>query len=162
MFKDDVPILITHISSGSGEHWCEQVTIEPGEYGNEDGSTPLVTGMCGDAITTGGTFKITRKMEPKDDPDGDGWRKGALGEMYRPVYWNYGLAIHGSAKVPNENLSHGCIRLPMHVAKYFPELVQKGDDIYVFDGVKVPEAYGHQPPPIDQPDPNYVPTAGGG
>jgi L,D-transpeptidase catalytic domain len=150
VFKDDRPELITHISSGTGEEWCEEVTIEAGEYRNEDGTEPLVAKMCGLARTTGGMFKVNRKLQPADDPDGDGWRRGALGEMFQPVYWNYGLAIHGSAKVPNQPESHGCIRIPMHVAKYFPDLVEKGDSVWVWDGIKVPEAYGAPPPDSDR------------
>jgi L,D-transpeptidase catalytic domain/Putative peptidoglycan binding domain len=150
VFEGDRPLMITHISSGTGEEWCEEVTIEAGEYRNENGTKALVAKMCGIARTTGGTFKVTRKLQPADDPDGDGWRRGALGEMFRPVYWNYGLAIHGSAKVPNQPDSHGCIRIPMHVAKYFPDLVNKGDSVWVWDGIKVPEAYGAPPPDGDR------------
>jgi L,D-transpeptidase catalytic domain/Putative peptidoglycan binding domain len=150
VFTDDKPTMITHMSSGTETEWCEEVTIEAGEYRNEDGTEPLVANMCGIAKTTGGTFKVNRELLPEDDPDGDGWRRGALGEMYRPVYWNYGLAIHGSAKVPNEPASHGCIRIPMHIAEYFSDLVEKGDAVWVWDGIKVPEAYGHPPPENDR------------
>ena len=46
-FVDDTPALISHMSSGTGDEWCEEVTISPGEYGNEDGTEPLKRGECG-------------------------------------------------------------------------------------------------------------------
>ena len=30
VFNADVPVLVTHISSGDNEEWCEEVTISPG------------------------------------------------------------------------------------------------------------------------------------
>ena len=44
----------------------------------------------------------------------------------------------------------------MSVARYFPALVKYGDRVYVFDGIKEPEAYGSPVPPYDKPDPNYT------
>ncbi|MFM8504806.1 MAG: hypothetical protein ACKOBB_07210, partial [Acidimicrobiaceae bacterium] len=35
VFKKDEPVLITHISSGTGVPWCEEVKIDPGEEGNK-------------------------------------------------------------------------------------------------------------------------------
>ena len=46
----------------------------------------------------------------------------------------------------------------MHIAKYFPSLVKRGDHVFVFDGVKEPEAYGAQPPPFNTKDPNATTT----
>ena len=48
----------------------------------------------------------------------------------------------------------------MSVATLFPAMVQFRDRIYVFDGIKEPEAYGSPLPPADRPDPDYttVPT----
>jgi hypothetical protein len=74
------------------------------------------------------------------------------------VYFNYGIAVHGMTSVPNYPASHGCVRIPMQIADYFPSLVKNGDQVFVFDGVKEPEAYGAQPPPFDQPDPNATTT----
>ena len=85
-------------------------------------------------------------------------RESKLGSMYNPVYFNYGIAVHGAILVPLEPASHGCVRIPMSVARYFPALVEYGDRVYVFDGVKEPEEYGSPPPPWDKPDPNYTTT----
>jgi hypothetical protein len=74
------------------------------------------------------------------------------------VYFNYGIAVHGAILVPLKPESHGCVRIPMSVARYFPALVAYGDRVYVFDGNKEPEEYGSPVPPFDKPDPNYTTT----
>ena len=91
-------------------------------------------------------------------PPRDRVAESKLGRLYNPVYFNYGIAVHGMTSVPNYPASKGCVRIPMHIAEYFPSLVQNGDHVYVFDGVKEPEAYGAQPPPIDTVDPDAPPT----
>ena len=49
--------------------------------------------------------------------------------------------------------SHGCVRVPMHISMYLPDLLHNRDQIFVWDGVKEPEAYGDQKPPVDERDP---------
>jgi peptidoglycan hydrolase-like protein with peptidoglycan-binding domain len=149
VFADGAPRLITHMSSGSNENWCEEVTIDPGEDGNNT-NAQIKQGICGEAITPPGIFYFYNRRV--------GMRESKLGTMYNPVYFNYNIAIHGAILVPLEPASHGCIRIPMSVARYFPALVAYGDRIYVFDGIKEPEDYGSPVPPFDKPDPNYVPT----
>ena len=63
IFHDDKPAMITHMSSGSNEQWCEEVTISPGEYGNREGTEPLVRGECGISNTPGGVFTVYREVE---------------------------------------------------------------------------------------------------
>jgi lipoprotein-anchoring transpeptidase ErfK/SrfK len=151
VFKENVPVVITHISSGSNEKWCEEVTISPGEDGNNT-DAEIKRGICGDAITPPGIFYFYNRRQ--------GMRESKLGTMYNPVYFNYNIAIHGAILVPLEPASHGCIRIPMSVARYFQAIVAYGDRVYVFDGVKEPEEYGSPVPPFDTPDPDYttVPT----
>jgi hypothetical protein len=62
--------------------------------------------------------------------------------MMNPVYFNYGIAVHGADNVPLEPASHGCVRLNQTIAKVFPAMVAKGDLVYVWgqDG-KQPEQY---------------------
>ena len=43
-FVDDQPVLISHMSSGTGDEWREVVTIDPGECGNEHGTEPIKRG----------------------------------------------------------------------------------------------------------------------
>jgi hypothetical protein len=131
LFQDGKPRLITHISTGTGKEWCEE-------------------GYCSVAITPGGVYQFGRRV--------DGWDDSVLGQLYNPVYFNYGVAIHGAYNVPLYPASHSCVRIPMHIAAYFPSLVKRGDQVFVFDGVKDPEAYGAQPPPFNSKDPNATTT----
>ena len=151
VFKEGVPVVITQISRGSYEKWCEEVTISPGEDGNNT-DAEIKRGICGEAITPPGIFYFYNRRQ--------GMRESKLGTMYNPVYFNYNIAIHGAILVPLKPASHGCIRIPMSVARYFQAIVAYGDRVYVFDGVKEPEEYGSPVPPFDLPDPDYttVPT----
>lgn len=150
IFHDDKPELITHISSGDGMQWCEEVTISPGEIGNEGGKTAIKKGVCGVSFTPGGVYKYYRLVL--------GRRESQLGGMYNPVYFNKGIAVHGAKEVPTFPASHGCIRIPMHVSDYYQTLVTKGDQVFVFDGIKEPEQYGEQSPVWNWTDPNYKPS----
>jgi hypothetical protein len=141
--------LVTHISSGTGQKWCEEVIIDPGEEGNK-GADVIKEGWCGDAVTPGGIYRFyNRKI---------GLRQSKLGTMWNPVYFNFGIAVHGAMTVPKEPASHGCIRVPIFISEYFHTLVEYNDRVYVFDGVKEPEEYGSQIPPSDKKDPNYTTT----
>jgi len=41
----------------------------------------------------------------------DGVRHGPLGDLYRPKYFNGGIAVHGSPSIPPYPASHGCSRV---------------------------------------------------
>jgi len=73
--------------------------------------------------TPTGTFRIYRS-EP-------GWRTSALGRLYNPQYFIGGYAIHGSNSVPAEPASHGCVRIPMNSAEWFPERVPHGTQVVI-------------------------------
>jgi peptidoglycan hydrolase-like protein with peptidoglycan-binding domain len=144
--------LITHISTGTGEHWCTvpQIVARPGST-----TTTLPPGqkprrICGDSITPGGKYRVQYKR--------DGWYEVTLGRVFNPIFFNAGIAIHGYEQVPKDPASHGCVRVPMHVAKYLPELIHEGDQVFVWDGVAEPEKYGAQRPPFDEPDPTDTTT----
>ena len=47
---------------------------------------------------------------------------------------------------------------PSRSPSTFQQLVADGDQVYVFDGVKDPEAYGAQLPTFNWRDPNYTTT----
>ncbi len=64
----------------------------------------------------------------------DGWHDGDLGGLYNPYYFFKGRAIHGYDSVPAEPASHGCARIPMHIAEYWYTLVHDGDAVYVDGG----------------------------
>jgi hypothetical protein len=130
--------------------WCEEVKIDPGEEGNKT-DEQIKVGVCGEAVTPAGIFYFYNRRS--------GMRETKLGSLYNPVYFNYNIAVHGAILVPLKPASHGCVRIPMSVARYFPALVAYGDRVYVFDGIKEPEEYGSPIPPFDKPDPNYTTIA---
>ncbi|CAN5616942.1 hypothetical protein BH10ACT2_BH10ACT2_09250 [soil metagenome] len=146
VFTNDLPILVTHISSGSNQKWCEIAKYDTDEFG-QPLAVPIEKDICGFSKTPGGVFKFYRRVEGK--------RVGALGSMWNPVYFNYGIAVHGASNVPLTPASHGCVRIPMDIADYFPSLVSNGDKVYVWDGVKEPEAQtkAERTPPFDYPNP---------
>ena len=55
------------------------------------------------AATPVGRFAIDREI--------DGLREAPLGTLYRPKYFNGGIAIHGAGEVPAHPASHGCARV---------------------------------------------------
>lgn len=143
LFNDGEARVISHVSSGENIEWCDVVEIDL-----DDGTTEE-KGICGISKTPGGVYHFERKV--------DGWRNAKLGRLYQPVYFNYGIAIHGSGNVPDYPASRGCVRHPMHIAEYLPDLIEINDMIYVFDGVEEPETYGAAPMIFDYPDPDWVP-----
>ena len=149
VFHDDQAVFISHMSSGDNEEWCEEVTISPGEW-NNPGDEPLVRGECGRSNTPGGVFNFTRRIE--------GIRQSSLGGMWDPVYFNYGIAVHGALNVPLAPASHGCIRIPLPLSLSFQDVTATGDQIFVFDGVKEPEDHGAQLPYFNRIDPDYSTT----
>jgi len=150
VFHSGKAVYVAHASSGTGLDWCKEVTISPGEYGNERGTEPLLVGRCGRSTTPGGVFTIHRKVE--------GHRQSSLGGLLNPVYFNYGIAVHGGFEVPLEPASHGCVRVANAISAQFFAATDFGDKVFVWDGIKEPEQYGEQLPYFDRPDPNYVPS----
>lgn len=101
--------LITHISSGSGKKWCEKDLA--GKLRCASGGTPR------------GQYKVHFERQ--------GWRTSYLGKLYQPAYFKGGYALHGSLSVPNYPASHGCVRIPMHVAEYLVDLTEIGMPVTV-------------------------------
>ena len=101
-----VPVLVSHISTGN------QVPWRLGRY-------------SGRSITPVGSFTIFRRIS--------GWHQSSLGlgGMYNPLYIVGGIAIHGSRSVPSYPASHGCIRVPMHIAEYLPGMLPNGTPVTV-------------------------------
>ncbi|MEQ1702439.1 MAG: peptidoglycan-binding protein [Ilumatobacteraceae bacterium] len=130
LFIHDSPGLITHISSGTGETWCELLTYDTDDKGMPL-EVPIQKDVCGVAKTPGGVFEFYRRYE--------GNRATPLGGMYNPLYFNYGIAIYGAENVPVRPASHGGIRIPMFIADRLPLLVKNGDRVYIWDGEKEPE-----------------------
>lgn len=57
------------------------------------------------AVTPSGDFRVFRRV--------DGWDDGPLGRLYRPQYFNGGIAVHGYPVVPPTPASHGCCRVSL-------------------------------------------------
>lgn len=55
------------------------------------------------ATTPAGQFSVARAVNGND--------KGPLGVLYRPRYFNGGIAVHGYRSVPSYPASHGCVRV---------------------------------------------------
>ncbi|MFE9101558.1 L,D-transpeptidase family protein [Actinomadura geliboluensis] len=108
LYKAGKPRLISHISSGSGEYYCAK----------DRGAT---VPRCRYATTGTGDFRTGRRFT--------GWETSPLGRLYNPIYFNGGIAFHGALDVPRYPASHGCVRMPMHIAEYFPGLL--GTDVPV-------------------------------
>ncbi|MGI8983875.1 MAG: L,D-transpeptidase family protein [Acidimicrobiales bacterium] len=73
--------------------------------------------------TPTGTFRLFR-FEP-------GWHTSYLGRLYNAEYFIGGYAIHGSTSVPAEPASHGCVRLPMYSAEWFPTHAPLGTQVVI-------------------------------
>ena len=104
--------------------------------------------MCGNSWTPGGVFEYYRKVE--------GVRQSRLGGMRNPVYFNYGIAVHGAYEVPDHPASHGCIRIDNSFSEHFQSIVNIGEQVFVWDGIEEPETYGAQSGLWDWADPNYT------
>jgi hypothetical protein len=160
VFRNNVPVFISHISSGElappgddfrkGADWAEEVTIDPGEAGNVDGTEPIKKGVIGNSWTPSGVYEFYFKRE--------GNRQSRLGGMLNPVYFNYGIAVHGGYNVPLQPDSHGCIRIPNAISRDFYDLIEIGEKVFVFDGTGEPEDYGSPPGWFDRDDPDYTTT----
>lgn len=110
LYKDNQVRLITTISSGNQRSYS-YVSKKTGRFVTSKANTPT------------GKFAFTRRYT--------GWEKSDLGRLYNPVYFVGGIAVHGYYSVPTSPASHGCVRIPMYIAEYFPSLVAKGEAVYV-------------------------------
>lgn len=152
VFTDNKPTMIAHIASGDDNEWCQLVKYDTDAQGRPLDEV-VERDECGLSRTPGGVFKFNRRYT--------GVRQSPLGGLYNPVYFNYGIAVHGAQNVPLHPASHGCVRIHMALAETFPDLVKNGDHVYVWgqDG-KEPEQYTEQEriPPFNWRNPNSTTT----
>jgi peptidoglycan hydrolase-like protein with peptidoglycan-binding domain len=111
---------ILPVSSGNGQRFCSE-------------------GWCRRAITRVGSFAVYTQAR--------GWQKSPLGRLYNPLYFDGGIAIHGSQSVPASPASHGCVRIPMAAAEWFPRRVTLGTPVYVAGNGTIPAPRAPAPPP---------------
>lgn len=67
------------------------------------GETYISRGSPAVAVTPPGVFQVGRVY--------DGPEIAPLGRLYRPRYFNGGIAVHGAASIPAYPASHGCARV---------------------------------------------------
>lgn len=104
---------ILPVSTGNMERFCSE-------------------GYCRIAGTPVGAFRVYRQDT--------GWNEGPLGSLYNAQFIVGGIAIHGSRSVPPEPASHGCIRIPMSAAEWFPSKMRIGTPVYVTGGANTVSA----------------------
>ncbi|HMS24724.1 MAG TPA: L,D-transpeptidase family protein [Acidimicrobiia bacterium] len=125
LYKDYQVRLITTVSTGAGYSYSY----------NSERTGKHVKSV---AITPTGKYAFGRRYK--------GWEKSDLGRLYNPVYFNGGIAVHGYTSVPTKAASHGCVRIPMYIAEYFPSLVAAGEPVYITAAVAVaniPDRYSN-------------------
>ena len=92
VIRDGMTTWTINVSTGSGIPFRERDKTEWGKW------------IHGDAQTPDGIFLVDREREK-------GWHGGDLGDIYRPKFFNGGIALHGSYEIPNYPASHGCVRM---------------------------------------------------
>jgi peptidoglycan hydrolase-like protein with peptidoglycan-binding domain len=101
-------------STGSGKPYVAADLKNPGEQ------------VSGDAKTHPGEFKVGREQS-------EGWWQSPLGQLYRPKYFDGGIAVHGARSVPSYPASHGCVRVSLPAMDYIwaENLMPKGSKVWV-------------------------------
>lgn len=85
------------------------------------GNANLPDGM-GETTPTG-TFRVNRKIA--------GPQHAKLGVLYSPSYFHRGIAVHGAPNVLAQPASHGCVRIPMHLAGPIHDAMRMGMQVVV-------------------------------
>ncbi len=134
VYKGGALLKVLSVSTGNNKKYC-------------------VEGQCDVAVTPGGSFKVNRKIR--------GIRVSRLGELFNPLYFNGGIAMHGSASVPAFPASHGCVRIPMNSSLWLFDNVPSGTPVYVLGGKKAPVPFNEQAPPAsaEEPTTTTAPTS---
>ena len=78
------------------------------------------------ATTPSGTFRAFRRV--------NAWDSGSLGSLYRPQYFNGGIAVHGYTSVPSTPASHGCCRVSLRAMDNLWDVggIQVGTSVLVY------------------------------
>ena len=137
LYVDNALFRILPVSTGSGSRYC-------------------VDGECARAVTPEHAHRASVEVGSGDvdlsvagEVSGDDRTRATsrLGRLYNAVYFNGGIAIHGATSVPAYPASHGCVRIPMGAAEWFPSKVSRGTPVYVVGGETAPV-------PFNEPAPN--------
>jgi peptidoglycan hydrolase-like protein with peptidoglycan-binding domain len=88
---------VLFVVQGGQVRWALNTSTGSGEaYASPSGGSAI-------AATPPGHYRINRQI--------DGVRKAPLGNLYRPKYFNGGIAVHGAGSIPAHPASHGCARV---------------------------------------------------
>ncbi len=90
--------LLLVVSGGEVERVLNTSTGSGQPYESSDGTERIAT-------TPTGTYTVFREV--------DAWDPGPYGALYRPKYFNGGIAVHGYPVVPAQPASHGCARVSL-------------------------------------------------
>ena len=120
------------------------------------------SGGTAHSLTPVGSYAVQRKIP--------GTRVADLGELYDPMYFYEGWAIHGSNSVPAYPASHGCIRVTRTDALWLYPKVPIGFPVEIYGGTHTFEAgssapgtstpagdTGDEPAPEPEPEPEPAP-----
>jgi peptidoglycan hydrolase-like protein with peptidoglycan-binding domain len=99
-------VAILNVSTGSGE-----------TYETAGGGTAV-------AYTPTGRFAVYRKVEQIVE--------APLGSLYKPLYFDKGWAVHGSASVPGYPASHGCVRTSDYDQDFVFRRIPKGTAVFIY------------------------------
>ncbi|OAB86512.1 spore cortex-lytic enzyme [Janibacter melonis] len=94
--------------------------------GNNKRYWSSASGRYTTASTPSGRFTFQRAI--------NGMRRAPLGNLWRPRYFNGGIAIHGSPSIPGYPASHGCARLDNKAIDYIwsVNLAPIGSRVWVY------------------------------
>ncbi|WP_017570346.1 L,D-transpeptidase family protein [Nocardiopsis halotolerans] len=90
--------LLLVVSDGEVERALNTSTGSGQPYEAADGGERIAT-------TPTGSYTVFREV--------DAWDPGPYGALYRPMYFNGGIAVHGYPVVPPQPASHGCARVSL-------------------------------------------------
>jgi peptidoglycan hydrolase-like protein with peptidoglycan-binding domain len=93
----DLARQVLFVVRGGQVQWAVNTSTGNGEAYTSSSGGPAV------ATTPPGQFRVQREI--------DGLREAPLGTLYRPKYFNGGIAVHGSGSIPANPASHGCARV---------------------------------------------------
>lgn len=141
LVKDGITVWALNVSSGSGQYYLEENQKKPGVYEQ------------GRSVTPSGDYAVNRERP-------EGWWDGDLGQIYRPKYFNGGIAIHGSGSIPAYPASHGCVRVstPAMDMIWDSGLVPKGTTVVVYGNDVEPTGPRPTLPPATTAAPTTVPV----
>ena len=84
----------------------------------------ISSGVLGVSETRVGTFDVDYKI--------NGWQTVEHGRVYKPLWFDGNIGVHGFSSVPTHPASHGCVRIPNVVADLLFPLYPVGSTVVVF------------------------------